>query len=158
MLSKLFPHSTTKKEKVCLVHFNRLQLVSWLGVDQIRRRREKEEQAAQHRAEIVREITGWLSPDDLPDNKVIHDNHFKERFGKTGQWLLGDPKFTNWRDGPQSGLLWCHGARKSWLLNLLVFSSIMILTQLLWCSGLRKNRSCVCLLILPDIISCWHSY
>lgn len=56
----------------------------------------------------------WLSPDDYEET---HERHFKKRFGNTGKWLLEDPGFVNWRDGAQSGLLWCHGARKSHILT-----------------------------------------
>ena len=79
-----------------------------LGADEIRKleedRREKKEAD-----ETRRKILQWLS---LEDYEETYERHFKKRFGDTGQWLLDDPRFTNWRDGAQSSLLWCHGARK----------------------------------------------
>ena len=57
-----------------------------------------------------RNILKWLSPGDFEET---HQRHFKKRFGNTGQWLLDDPRFRNWRDETQSSLLWCYGARKS---------------------------------------------
>ena len=59
-----------------------------------------------------RNILKWLSTDDFEET---HDRHFKKRFENTGQWLLDDPRFRDWRDGTQSSLLWCYGARKSQL-------------------------------------------
>ena len=51
----------------------------------------------------------WLSEDDFEET---HNRHYKKRCDKTGQWLLDDPRLISWRDGTQSSLLWCHGARK----------------------------------------------
>lgn len=59
-----------------------------------------------------RKILRWLSPDDF---EQTHEKHLKKRFGKTGQWLVDDPRFINWRSGALSSLLWCHGARKSYI-------------------------------------------
>ena len=56
-----------------------------------------------------RKILNWLSPDDFDET---HDMHFRKRFENTGQWLLDDPRFLNWRQGTRSSLLWCYGARK----------------------------------------------
>ena len=56
-----------------------------------------------------RKILSWLSPDDF---ECTHEGHLRKRFEKTGQWLLDDPRFISWKNGPQSSLLWCHGARK----------------------------------------------
>ena len=61
------------------------------------------------KVEERREIIGWLS---LNDCEETQDNHVRKRFKHTGQWLLDDYRFTNWRDGRQSDLLWCHGPRK----------------------------------------------
>ena len=80
-----------------------------MEVDEIRKLEEErryKEQADKMRKEILR----WLSPDDFEET---HERHFKKRFENTGQWLLDDPRFTNWRDETQSSLLWCYGARKS---------------------------------------------
>ena len=55
------------------------------------------------------EILRWLSPDDF---EGTHERHFRKRFENTGQWLLDDPRFISWRDGAQSSMLWCHGARR----------------------------------------------
>lgn len=60
--------------------------------------------------EIRRKILRWLS---LNDFEETHERHFKEIPRNTSQWLLENPRFRNWRDGQQSSLLWCHGARKS---------------------------------------------
>ena len=76
--------------------------------DGIRKLREDEK----HRLEADkkhRDILRWLSPDDFEE---IHDKHFRKRYKGTGQWLLNDHRFVNWRDNAQSCLLWCHGARK----------------------------------------------
>ena len=62
-----------------------------------------------HGDEERRKILRWLSPDDF---ERTHERHLKKRFEKTGQWLLDDPRFISWKNGPQSSLLWCHGARK----------------------------------------------
>ena len=56
-----------------------------------------------------RKILEWLSSDDLEET---HEKHFSKRLGHTGQWLLDDPRFNTWRDGAQSSILWCYGARK----------------------------------------------
>ena len=57
-----------------------------------------------------KKVLKWLSSEDFEET---HERHFKKRFENTGQWLLDDPRFTNWRDETQSSLLWCYGARKS---------------------------------------------
>ena len=59
--------------------------------------------------EIFRKVLRWLSSDDF---EGTHERHFEKRFKNTGQWLLDDSRFKSWRDGVQSSLLWCHGARK----------------------------------------------
>ena len=82
-----------------------------MEVDEIRvleeERRNKEEAN-----EMRRKILKWLSPDDFDET---HERHFQKRFKNTGQWLLEDSRFENWRDKAKSGLLWCYGARKSQL-------------------------------------------
>ena len=79
-----------------------------MDTDEIRRlaedRREKEEADSKRR-----KILKWLSSEDFEET---HERHFQKRFENTGQWLLDDPRFISWRDGIQSSLLWCHGARK----------------------------------------------
>ena len=79
-----------------------------LDLDDIRRleedRREKKE-ANETRRNILR----WLSLDDF---EGTHEKYFEKRFQSTGQWLLDHPEFIKWRDGTQSSLLWCYGARK----------------------------------------------
>ena len=74
------------------------------------RKLEKEEENRLNADKSHREIMKWLSPDDFEET---HERHFKKRFGNTGKWLLEDLRFVNWRDGIQSSLLWCHGARES---------------------------------------------
>ena len=59
-----------------------------------------------------RKVLEWLSSDNFEET---HDRHFKKRFENTGQWLLDDFRFRDWRDKAQSSLLWCYGARKSQL-------------------------------------------
>ena len=85
-----------------------MSLFANLDADEIRKldedKREKKE-ADETRRNILR----WLSLDDF---EGTYERHFKKRFKNTGQWLLDDPCFINWRDGAQSSLLWCHGARK----------------------------------------------
>ena len=56
-----------------------------------------------------RKILKWFSVDDFDK---IHESHFRKRFQGTGEWLLNDHRFITWRDGAQSRLLWCYGARK----------------------------------------------
>ena len=56
-----------------------------------------------------KEILNWLSSDDFEET---HERHSKKRFENTGQWLLDDPRFREWRNKAQSSLLWCYGARK----------------------------------------------
>ena len=56
-----------------------------------------------------RKILRWLSLDDF---EGTYEKYFEKRFKNTGQWLLDDPRFIDWRDGTQSSLLWCYGARK----------------------------------------------
>ena len=51
----------------------------------------------------------WLSSDDFEET---HERHYRKRFENTGQWLLDDSRFKDWRDEAQSSLLWCYGARK----------------------------------------------
>ena len=81
--------------------------------------------------EMFRKILQWLSPGDFEET---HGMHFKRRFGNTGQWLLDDSRFRSWSDEAQCGLLWCHGARKSYLVM-----GILYCINLYWYSGLRKN-------------------
>ena len=75
-----------------------------LAADEIRRLEEEREAD-----KIRRKILRWLSLDDF---EGTYERHFKKRFENTGQWLLNDLRFINWRDGAKSSLLWCHGARK----------------------------------------------
>ena len=56
-----------------------------------------------------RDILKWLSVDDYEET---HERHFRKQYKGTGKWLLEDPRLIHWRDGAQSSLLWCHGARK----------------------------------------------
>ena len=65
-----------------------------------------------------RKILKWLSSGDYEET---HERNFKKRFENTGQWLLDDHRFQNWRDEAQSSLLWCYGARK-----LLLYTCIYI--------------------------------
>lgn len=59
--------------------------------------------------EMRRKVLEWLSPDDLEET---HGRYWSRRLDNTGQWLLDDPRFQNWRDEAQSSVIWCHGARK----------------------------------------------
>ena len=117
------------------------------------RRLEEDGKNKQEAYEMRRKILEWLSPDDFEDT---HDRHFGKRFGVTGQWLLEDPRFENWRDETQSSLLWCYGARKSQL-NIYLSIHALILTYILYCSGLRKNYTsvCTCIAILK-LLSVQH--
>ena len=56
-----------------------------------------------------RKVLEWLSSHDFDET---HERYFNKRFQNTGQWLLDDTRFRSWRDGAQSSLLWCYGARK----------------------------------------------
>ena len=67
--------------------------------------------------ETRREILKWLSSDDFEET---YERNFKKRFQNTGQWLLDDPNFVDWRDGAESSILWCHGARKLQLHTLFI--------------------------------------
>ena len=75
-----------------------------------KRRLEEAKRIKDDADEMHKQILSWLSSDDFEET---HERHFKKRFKNTGQWLLDDPRFKNWRDGAQSSLLWCYGARKS---------------------------------------------
>ena len=88
-----------------------------LGIDEIRNKTKE--------VETRRNILKWLSPDDFEET---HDKHFKKRFENTGQWLLDDSRFRGWRDGTQSSLLWCYGARKS---QQYILAYVPILTPIL---------------------------
>ena len=59
-------------------------------------------------SERHRKILKWLSPNGFEE---IHDRHFRKRCQGTGEWLLGDSRFTSWKEDTQSKLLWCHGDR-----------------------------------------------
>ena len=80
-----------------------------MEIDEIRRleddKKHKEEAFKMRKA-----ILKWLAEDDFEET---HERHFKKRFANTGQWLLDDPRFRDWRDGDKSSVLWCYGARKS---------------------------------------------
>ena len=82
-----------------------------LEIDEIYRL-EEDRRNKEKAYEMRRNILRWLSPDDFEET---HDRHFKKRFENTGQWLLDDPRFVDWRDKTRSSILWCHGARKSYL-------------------------------------------
>ena len=73
------------------------------------RRLEEDKRKKTDAIEMHRKILEWLSPDDFEET---HERHFKKRFKNTGQWLLDDSRFRNWRDETKSSLLWCYGARK----------------------------------------------
>ena len=78
-----------------------------------RREKGEERRKKEEANEMRRKILQWLSPDDCEE--TTHERHFQKRFKNTGQWLLEDSRFKNWRDEVKSGLLWCYGARKSQL-------------------------------------------
>lgn len=59
--------------------------------------------------ETCRQILRWLSTDDFEET---HERYYGQRAKNTGQWLLNDPRFIDWRDTAQSSLLWCYGAGK----------------------------------------------
>ena len=98
-----------KRERVRIVltidrvFFNRLIHIGELCKLEEERRNKKDAY------EMHRKILTWLSSDDFEET---HERNFKKRFENTGQWLLDDPRFRNWRDETQSSLLWCYGARK----------------------------------------------
>lgn len=80
------------------------------------------------RAHITcRVVLKWLSSDN---SEGTHERYFNKRFENTGQWLLDDPCFINWRDEAQSSLLWCYGARKS-----------------------QSYTTCICIYINLDIVA-----
>ena len=78
-------------------------------LEKVRKGLEKVRKEKKETKETRRNVLRWLSRDD---SEGTHDRHFMKRFKNTGQWLLDDPSFINWRDGSQSSLLWCHGDRK----------------------------------------------
>ena len=82
-----------------------------MEIDEIHRL-EEDKKKKEEAYEMRRKILNWLSPDD---SEETHGRHFKKRFGNTGQWLLDDSRFRNWREEAQSSVLWCHGARKLYL-------------------------------------------
>ena len=96
---------------------------------------EKEKKEKEEAIEMRRKILEWLSPDDFDET---HERHFQKRFNNTGQWLLKDSRFKNWRDEAKSGLLWCYGARKLNYIYIYVCTDINP-----YCSWLRKNCTCV---------------
>ena len=73
---------------------------------------EKDKRNEQLISETRQKVLNWLSSEDFEET---HERHFQRRFEGTGQWLLDDSHFINWRDEVQSSLLWCYGARKSQL-------------------------------------------
>ena len=100
-----------------------LKIVLFIDLDADELRRLEEDQREKREANKTRrKVLRWLSLDDF---EGAHERYFGKRFENTGQWLLDDPRFINWRDGAQSSLLWCYGARK---LQLYTCSCIFILT------------------------------
>ena len=99
-----------------------------MDADEIRRLEEKKEEN-----ETRRNILRWLSRDDFEET---YERHFKTRFKNTGQWLLDHPRFMNWRDGVQSSLLWCHGARK-----LHLYSGINMLSYINLCGVAGSGKT-----------------
>lgn len=93
-------------------------------IHRLEEHRKSQEEAYEKRRKILK----WLSSDDFEET---HDRNFKKRFENTGQWLLDDLRFRNWRDGAQSSLLWCYGARKSQLYNYIymITSNLLQLAQ-----------------------------
>ncbi|KAH7119554.1 hypothetical protein B0J11DRAFT_582082 [Dendryphion nanum] len=57
---------------------------------------------ASKRAEIVR----WLSPEPYMQH---HKQTKRDILAGTGQWLLSDPIFKQWKDDSASSILWLHG-------------------------------------------------
>ena len=92
-----------------------------MDIDEIRRL-EEDKRSKEEAHGKGRKILKWLSPEDFEET---HERHFRKRFETTGQWLLDDPRFKNWRDEAKSGLLWCYGARK--------FSFIPVYKPILTC-------------------------
>ena len=92
------------------IRYQYISLFANLEIDDIRKI-EEDRKNKEEAYEMRKNILKWLSSDDFEET---HERHFKKRFEKTGQWLLDDPRFRDWRDKAQSGLLWCYGARKSW--------------------------------------------
>ena len=99
------------------------------------RRLEEEGRKKEQAYEMRKKILTWLSPDDF---EGTHQGHFKKRFENTGQWLLNDPRFKDWKDETKSKLLWCHGARRSYIYFIPICANLYI-------SGLREN----CISIWP---------
>ena len=93
------------------------------------RRLEEERRTKEQAYEMRKKILKWLSPDDFEET---HQRHFKKRFGNTGQWLLNDRRFRDWKGGTKSSLLWCHGARKSYIYFMPICANLYI-------SGLRED-------------------
>ena len=89
------------------------------------RRLEEERRTKEQAYEMRKKILTWLSPDDF---EGTHQGHFKKRFENTGQWLLNDLRFRDWKDGTKSSLLWCHGARKSYIYFMLIYALILTYT------------------------------
>jgi hypothetical protein len=79
------------------------QKLNVMQLDHENRTRDKESQ----------DILDWLSPLNFWTKQK---DTFQRREPGTGEWLLNDPLFTQWRDETNNNILWCPGERKSHLL------------------------------------------
>jgi hypothetical protein len=60
---------------------------------------------AVQQAEQYRKITHWLSP---PDPETTHESARQRHEPQTGNWLLQDTRYLEWKSG-SSGILWAYG-------------------------------------------------
>ncbi|KAF8853835.1 hypothetical protein BDZ45DRAFT_64299 [Acephala macrosclerotiorum] len=78
------------------------------------------------------EILNWISEKQTIDYFKHHKENKRDILKGTGQWLLQDPVFKNWKDDSASSLLWLHGipgSGKSKLTSLVIEDGIRISSQ-----------------------------
>lgn len=52
-------------------------------------------------------ILKWLSPLDY---STYHNSYFNRVLVGTGQWLLHDKRYLDWKTSTSSSILWLHGS------------------------------------------------
>ncbi|KAF3934683.1 hypothetical protein ABW20_dc0104875 [Dactylellina cionopaga] len=77
------------------------------------------------------EILNWLTPDDYGPQ---HSDFYNRRQAGTGQWLLDNQKYQNWRS--KGGILFCHGIPGA---GKTILTSIVIEDLKTWISNSPEN-------------------
>ena len=75
------------------------------------------------------DILFWISSQPYPQH---HEQTKKGLVRGTGQWLLQDPVFQNWKDGSTSSILWLHGipgSGKSKLASIVIEDAISLFKE-----------------------------